>query len=127
MEESKDKKEISPKKVKYTYKMQFAFYPGDNQPNLLSTTFPISKHLHNSIKRQIVFGKKRIKMYELPFGERIMYLFRKKRDYGVEVVNLESRNLYSFRVFAERKSKLILDPGAANIVNAQGQRFDGLN
>jgi len=125
MEESKDKKETSPQK--YNYKMQFAFYPGDNQPNLLSTTFPISKHLHDSIKRQIVLGKTRIKMYELAFWERVKYLFHKKRDYGVEVVNLESRNLYSFRVFAEKKSKLIVDPGASNILNVQGQRFNGLN
>ena len=127
MEESKDKKETLPTKSKYTYKMQFAFYPGDNQPNLLSTTFPIDKHLHDSIKRQIVFGRTRIKMYELPFWKRVKYLFHKKGHYGVEVVNLESRNLYSFRIFAEKKSKLIVDPGESNIVTAQGKRFDGLN
>ena len=127
MEESKDKKEISPEKTKYNYKMQISYYPGDNQPNLLMSTYPIHKHMHDSIKRQLFLGRKRIKLYDLPFFERIKYLFHKKWDYGMEIVNLESRNLYSFRIYAVKKSNIILDPGAANIVNAQGQRFDGLN
>lgn len=123
MEKSKDKKESS----KYSYKMTYAFFPGDNQPNLLSSTFPIKKHMHDSVKRQLFFGKKQIKLYDLPFFERIKYLFRKKEGYGVEIVNLESRNLFSFRVFAEKRSDTIIDPGESNIVNEQGQRFDGLN
>ena len=123
MEESKDKKETSPQK--YNYKMTYAFFPGDNQPNLLSSTFPIRKHMHDSIKRQLFLGRKQIKLYDLPFFERIKYLFHKKWDYGMEIVNLESRNLFSFRVYAEKKSDIIIDP--TNIVNEQGQRFNGLN
>ncbi len=123
MEESKDKKETSPQK--YNYKMQISYYPGDNQPNLLMSTYPIRKHMHDSIKRQLFLGRKMIKIYDLPFFERIKYLFHKKWDYGMEVVNLQSRNLYSFRVHAVKKSDIILEP--SNIVNAQGQRFDGLN
>ena len=123
MEESKDKKETQ----KYNYKMTYAFFPGDNQPNLLSSTFPIRKHMHDSIKRQLFLGRKHIKLYDLTFFERVKYLFHKKWDYGMEIVNLESRNLFSFRVYAEKVSDLILDPGATNIVNAQGQRFNGLN
>ncbi len=127
MEESKDKKETSPGKVKYTYKMTYAFFPGDNQPNLLSATYPIRKHQHDSIKRQLFFGRKHIKLYDLPFFKRIKYLFHKKRDYGMEIVNLGGRNLFSFRIFAEKKSDIIVDPGASNILTAQGKRFDGLN
>ncbi len=124
MAESKEKKE---KSAKYNYKMTYAYFPGDNQPNLLSSTFPIRKHMHDSVKRQLFFGRKKIKLYDLTFFERVKYLFRKRGGYGMEIVNLNSRNLFSFRVYAEKKSDTILDPGASNILNSQGNRFDGLN
>ena len=113
MEKLKEKKGPSSKKSRFNYKMQVSYYPGDNQPNLLMGTFPIKKHQHDSLKRQLIMNRKRLKIYALPFWQRVGYLFKKTYDYGFEVINLDSRNLYSFRVYAEKQSdaKLLFDNG----------------